>query len=129
MIRLAPKDPRAYYNRGLAWVEKKDYDKALVDYDRAIRLNPSFDDAYLSRAWLLATCPNNKYRDPKKAVESATKACELTDWHEPHDLGGLAAIYAETGDVAAAVKWQSKAIELMTGEHAKGIETLYTENP
>ena len=47
-------------------------------------------------------------------MEFATKAGELTDWHEAHDLGGLAAVYAETGNVAAALKWHAKAIELMT---------------
>jgi tetratricopeptide (TPR) repeat protein len=113
-IRLAPKNARAYYQRGLARVELKQFDRALGDYDESIRLDPRFDEAYLSRAWLLASCPNTKLRDPKKAVESATKACELTDWHQAHDLGGLAAVYAETGNVAAALKWHAKAIELLT---------------
>jgi hypothetical protein len=86
----------------------------------AVRLDSQFDEAYLSRAWLLTSCPNVGLRDPKKAVASATRACELTGWHEPHDLGGLAAVYAETGDVASAVKWQSKAIELLTSEGKGG---------
>jgi tetratricopeptide (TPR) repeat protein len=116
VIRLSPRNANAFYHRGLARVEIKEYDKALADYDQAIKLDPRFDEAYLSRAWLLASCPNPRLRDPKKAVESATKACELTNWNEAHDLGGLAAVYAETGNVAAALKWQSKAIELMTGE-------------
>jgi tetratricopeptide (TPR) repeat protein len=116
VIRLSPGNASAFYHRGLARVEIKEYDKALADYGQAIKLDPRFDEAYLSRAWLLASCPNARLRDPRKAVESATKACELTNWREAHDLGGLAAVYAETGNVAAALKWQSKAIELMTGE-------------
>jgi tetratricopeptide (TPR) repeat protein len=115
VLKLDPNDARAYHNRGLAWAAKKEFGKAIADYDQAIRLNPKDDDAYLSRAWLLATCPDPRYHDPNKAVESATKACELTDWHEAHDLGGLAAVYAQTGNVAAATKWQARAIELMTG--------------
>jgi tetratricopeptide (TPR) repeat protein len=105
-----------YYEWGLARVEVKLFEGALADFDAAIRLDPRHDEAYLSRAWLLASCPNTRLRDPRKAVESATRACELTDRHEAHDLGGLAAVYAETGDVAAAVNWQWKAIELMTGD-------------
>jgi hypothetical protein len=73
-----------------------------------------------SRAWLLASCPKTRIRDPKKAVESATKVCGLTDWHEPDDLGGLAADYAGTGNVAAALKWHSKALELLTAEGRTG---------
>ena len=114
-IRLLPKDAKAYYQRGLARVKIQQFDKSLADYDAAIRLEPGFDEAYLSRAWLLASCPNTRLRDPKKAVDSATKACELTDWHAPHDLGGLAAVYAETGNVAAALKWHSKCARVVDG--------------
>ena len=38
--------------------------------------------AHGSRAWLWSTCPDAKYRDGKKAVASATRACELTDWND-----------------------------------------------
>jgi tetratricopeptide (TPR) repeat protein len=123
-IRLSPKNAMVYHERGLARVERKDYAKALADFDQAIRLDSNYDEAYLGRAWLLASCPDTKYRDPKKAVESATRACELTDWHEAHDLGGLAAVYAETGNVAEAVKWQSRAIELLAEDHLKTIEPI-----
>jgi tetratricopeptide (TPR) repeat protein len=124
-VRLAPGSARAYYQRGLARVEIKQFDKALADYDAAIRLDSKSDDVYLSRAWLLASCPNAGLHDPKKAVESATKACELTGWHEPHDLGGLAAVYAEAGNVAAALKWHSKALELLTAEGKSGTGELF----
>lgn len=39
----------AYYNRGLAWSGKGDYDRALADYDQAIRINPKDADTYHSR--------------------------------------------------------------------------------
>ena len=103
----------------------KQYDNALEDYKAAIRLDAGFDEAYLSRAWLLASCPNVRLRDPKKAVESATKACELTHWHAPHDLGGLAAVYAETGDVTAALKWHARALELLTAGDKTGMGDVF----
>jgi hypothetical protein len=40
------------------------------------------------------------------------------------DLGSLAAFNAETGNVAEAVKWHSRAIELLTNEKSKELEDL-----
>ena len=47
---------------------------------------------------MLATSPDDKVRDGKRAVELATKAAELSSYTVPHILSTLAAAYAETGD-------------------------------
>ena len=53
-------------------------------------------------AWVLATSPDDKLRDGKRAIELATKAAEVSNYETPHVLSTLAAAYAETGDFEKA---------------------------
>ena len=73
----------------------------------------------MSVAWILTKCPDERIRDGKRAVESATKACELSGWKEPISLETLAAACALSGDFESAVKWQTKANALYSDPKEK----------
>jgi tetratricopeptide (TPR) repeat protein len=104
----------AYTFRGNAWRHKGDYDRALADYNKVIELDPTDDAGYDGAAWLLAVCPESKYRNGVKAVKLAKKAVELRDWSGNIDT--LAAAYAEAGRFQDAIKTEERAMAKLKQE-------------
>jgi serine/threonine-protein kinase len=90
------------------------YAEAEQAYLGAVKAQPASAPAYDALARFLATCPDDKARDGKRAVEYATTACERTGWKTPLYLDTLAAAYAETGQFEEAVRYQTRALEDQT---------------
>jgi tetratricopeptide (TPR) repeat protein len=109
-IELDPKHAEAVVGRGNAYRQKGWYARALSEYDTALKIDPKCSYAYSSFAWLLATCPVDKHRDGKKALEFFNKA-RGRNAETDLDLEVLAAVYAEIGKFDDAVRWQKKALE------------------
>src|SRR5262249_50425530 len=84
----------------------------IQDYSEAIRLNPDSANRYNALAWLLATCPKEKIRDGRRAVELATKACGLSNWKNAYHLRNLSAAHAQGGNFNEAVKGGQMEINL-----------------
>lgn len=100
-----------FSNRASLWEQKQQYESAIKDYQRALELNPSSATAHNDIAWLFATCPDLKFRDPKAAVTHAEQACELTQSTDWNLLDTLATAYRENQQTDEAVKTLAKAIQ------------------
>lgn len=78
-------------------------------------------------AWLLATCPDGKYRDGPEAVRLSEQACTLTSYRQPVLLGTLAAAFAEAGDFTNAVNVTRNAIQLATESGSERLATYHQQ--
>ena len=111
-MTLRPAEAKYRFLRGIAYAYGGDDESAKQDFERAEQMDPGSAESYNARAWLWATAPDASMRDGKKAIDAATKACQMTNWQEPDFVGTLAAAYAETGDFDQAIKWQQKSVDL-----------------
>jgi len=88
----------AHFDRGLAWANRGEYDKAIADYDDAIRFNPHLADAYHSRgvAWV-------KKGEYDKAIADFDQAIRLDAQDaESFDGRGVAWLHKAEYDKAVA---------------------------
>jgi regulator of sirC expression with transglutaminase-like and TPR domain len=120
LLGLDPADVGGLFGRGKAWHRKGDPGRAVTDFDEAIRLVPDHAEALCYRAWVRATCPDDRFRDGKRAVADARRACELTGWKAAECLDALAAACAEAGDFDGALEWAAKALRDPAFARAQG---------
>lgn len=111
-LKADPQSAIAYYNRGRANQYTGNYATAAQDYAVAARVDPNYLPAYNNAAWLAATCPDEKYRDPKLALELAQKAVAMTQGKVWETLDTLAAAQAANGDYNAAIATSEQALAL-----------------
>src|SRR5262245_6683938 len=67
--RFREHDTSVFVSRGNLWAVKKEYAKAVADFDEAIRLDAKQGMALHRKAYLLATCADEKLRDVALAQE------------------------------------------------------------
>jgi tetratricopeptide (TPR) repeat protein len=132
-IKIAPTRGLYHRNRGNVLMDKRDYERALASFNEAVRLDAKDADAADSAAWLMATAPDAKLRNGKRALELARKACELTEWKNGSYVDTLAAAYAETGNFAEAIRHQQLALantefDQAEGRNARNRLALYKKN-
>ena len=104
IIVLDPQNDGALVNRGIAHRRAGDLERALRDYNEAIRLNPGAADAFNNRG--------NAYRDLddlERAMRDYDQAIRL-DPHYAHAFNNRGIIFLELGDIGRAIEDFNSAI-------------------
>lgn len=95
----------AYYNQGLAKSELGQYDDAILEYNKAIEIDPNCPRAYFNRGRSLFKL--GRYED---AILDFTKAIEIDpDYSAAYNSLGLAKL--KLGKLEVALKYYNEAIE------------------
>ena len=76
-IQIAPDSVLALTRRSELYLQIGDWHNLLKDYDRLQTLQPENASHLNDFAWRLATCPDSKYRDYKRAADLSKKAVAL----------------------------------------------------
>jgi hypothetical protein len=75
-------------------------------------------------AWILATTPDDRLRDPARARAHAERAVTLTNRADPVSLDSLAASLAASGDFEAAVRIAAEALAAARARNAQLVPEL-----
>lgn len=123
-LQLDPKIEMVHYRRGDAYHALGQYKRADEDYAAAVERDPDYANLLNSWAWQMATCPDPRFRDGRRAVEMAAKANQKFGRTIPGHVETLAAAYAECGEFDKAIGCQKQALELLSPERAGQREAM-----
>lgn len=107
-LRANPSSVAAHHNRAVAYWESGQVERALVDFERAVRLASTDPMPAKIRAMLL-----QKLGNLPAALESFDLALQIAP-DDPHHRRARAHCRAEAGDLAGAVEDLTRAIAVQT---------------
>lgn len=99
------KVPVAYYHRGIAYSDERQYDMAIEDYATAIALKPNYFEAYINRGFAYSS--QGQY---DRAIEDYTAAISLRPDFRAYNNRGDA--YISKGLFDMAIKDLNQAIRI-----------------
>jgi tetratricopeptide (TPR) repeat protein len=122
-IRLDPDNAQARVSRAEIYLASRDWGRAATDYRDAIQLDDKLGSAYQGAAWIMSTCPDERYRNDELALSAAQKALELDGDKDPRYIETLAAAYANAGQYDSAVAILQSHLDKMPQQYVAGAQS------
>jgi len=105
-VRKSPHKARPYINRGLGWDKSGNFTQAMADYNRAIKIDPTYSIAYVNRGNIY-----DKQGNLAQAMANYNRSIEIDPTHaEAYYNRGL--VYQKQGKSTQAILEYNRAIEL-----------------
>jgi tetratricopeptide (TPR) repeat protein len=123
-LRINPEQAEVCVKLGTAYTLLGKSELAIQNWTRAVELEPNNAGVLNNLAWLLATVGDVSVRKADKAIEFATRACELSGYKEPEQLDTLAVAYAAAGRFDDALATARQAVNIAK---VRGQEKLVSE--
>ena len=102
-----------YSSKARTCIDAHRYEDAKRALDSSIHVDPNDTTSMNDLAWLLATAPEPRVRNPHRAVSLAQKCCGLNHWTNAYSIDTLAAAYASAGNFGQAVRYQQLAMQTL----------------
>lgn len=101
----------SYFYRAAAHQALEKFDDAMLDYSKAISINPKMTDAYYNKAQITLSRKDIPNPDINKAVEDLKKALEL-DPKFIDALFAMAAAYKKLGDYHKSLEYLERLLQI-----------------
>jgi tetratricopeptide (TPR) repeat protein len=114
-----------YSSKARTCIDAHRYDDARKSLESSIHIDPNDTTSLNDLAWLLATAPEPRVRNPHRAVSLAQKCCGLSHWTNAYSIDTLAAAYAAAGNFGEAVRCQQLAMQALSkSERAEQLASM-----
>jgi len=114
-VRLVPGEPSFRSRLARVLLSEGKPEEAVGHFRRVLEQNPQYVPALLDLASIRATSKAPPLRDVAKAIELASKACELTHRADPTALMTLSEAYRQAGQPESAIATAERALWIARG--------------
>ncbi len=114
---LCEKEPKriaSWTNLVRAQVQMKQHGAAIDSLKKAAEIHPGDRRIAAELAWLLSTCPDERWRDGPRARKIAERLITKRDFGYPRALDIFAASLAECGEFELAIEKMEEAMQYMS---------------
>lgn len=114
----------SYFYRAVAHHALENYDEAMLDYTKALQINPKMTDAYYNRARIILSRKDLQNPDYQKAIADLEKAIEL-DENFVDALYAIATAYKKIEDYHKCLVYLEKLLQIQPDAiYAKALKKL-----